>query len=83
VNVWLVCGAAIAAQFALCLIAALRGSPFERLLGLELGSTIVSLSFLVLAEGYDRSIYFDLALAYTGASFVANLVFVRFLERWV
>jgi len=37
----------------------------------------------VVAEGYDRSIYFDLALAYTGASFVANLVFVRFLERWV
>jgi multisubunit Na+/H+ antiporter MnhF subunit len=83
VNLWLLCGAAIAAQFSLCLVAALRGSPFERLLGLELGSTIVSLSFLVLAEGYDRSIYFDLALVYTGASFVANLVFVRFLERWV
>ena len=82
-NVWLLSGAAIASQISLCMVAALRGSPFERLLGLELGSTVVSLSFLVLAEGYGRSIYFDVALVYTAASFLTNLVFIRFLERWV
>lgn len=40
------------------------------------------MAFLLLAEGFDRSIYFDLALTYAVASFVTNLVFVRFLERW-
>ena len=81
-NVWLLCGAAMVGQLGLCLVAALRGSPLERLLGLELASPVAALAFVLLAEGFDRSIYFDVALTYALVSFVANMVFVRFLERW-
>jgi multisubunit Na+/H+ antiporter MnhF subunit len=83
VNVWLVAGAATLAQLAFCLVTMVRGAPLDRLVGLELGGTVTTLGLLLLAEGFDRSIYFDVALAYAAASFFANLTFVRFLERWV
>ena len=41
------------------------------------------MAMLLLAEGFDRSIYFDLALVYTVLSFAGTLAIVRFLERWV
>jgi multicomponent Na+:H+ antiporter subunit F len=37
----------------------------------------------VLAQAYDRSIFFDLALALALLSFAGGLVFARFLERWI
>jgi len=43
----------------------------------------VLLVLLVLAQAYDRSIYFDLALALALLSFAGGLVFARFLERWI
>ena len=82
-NVWLLCGAATLSLLAPCLVTALRGSPTDRLLGLELATPVAALGFVLLAEGFDRSIYFDLALTYVAVSFATNLVFVRFLERWV
>ena len=48
-----------------------------------LGGTVDTLVLLVLAQAYDRSIYFDLALALALLSFAGGLVFARFLERWV
>ena len=38
---------------------------------------------LLLAQAYDRAIYFDLALALALLSFAGGLVFARFLERWI
>ncbi len=82
-NGWLWAGAAMLALLLPCGVIALRGSVMDRLLGLELASPITSMSFLVLAEAFDRSVYFDLALVYAVLSFVSTLVVVRFLERWV
>jgi multicomponent Na+:H+ antiporter subunit F len=83
VNEWLVAAAAMILLLAPAGYIAMRGSPVDRLLGLELGAVITSLSMLLLAEGFDRSIYFDLALVYTVLSFTGTLAIVRFLERWV
>ena len=66
-----------------CALLAMRDSIMDRLLALELASPITSTALLVLAEAFNRSIYFDLALVYTVASFVSTLVVIRFLERWV
>ena len=38
---------------------------------------------LLLAQAYDRAIYFDLALALALLSFAGGMVFARFLERWI
>src|SRR5205823_10171361 len=82
-TAWLAAGAGLMGLMLPCALVAARGSPVERLLGLELGSVLASLTFLVLAEGFGRSIYADLGLAFALASFVGTLVFVRLLERWV
>jgi len=83
VNEWLVAAAAMLVLLAPCGYVAMRGSPEDRLLGLELGSVITAMALLLLAEGFDRSIYFDLALVYCALSFTGTLAIVRFLERWV
>jgi len=83
VNVWLWASVAILAVLALCGLVAVRGSAMERLLGLQLGGAVTGVLFLVLGEGFGRSIYFDLALVFTVLSFASTLVVVRFLERWM
>jgi multicomponent Na+:H+ antiporter subunit F len=83
VNVWLWAGAATLLLLVPCALRAVRGSTVDRVLGMELGGVVTSLAMVMLAEGFDRSIYFDLALVFTVLSFVGNLVLVRFLERWV
>ena len=82
-TVWLWAGAGLLALLAPCALVASRGSPVERLLGLELGSIVTTLALLVLAEGFDRPFYFDLALVFAVLSFGGTVAFLRFLERWV
>ena len=82
-NVWLWAAAGMLALLAPCGYVAIRGDVADRLLGLELGSAITTVALLLLAEGFHRSIYFDLALVYAVASSVSTLAIVRFLERWV
>jgi multisubunit Na+/H+ antiporter MnhF subunit len=44
---------------------------------------IVVLSMVMMAEGYQRSIYLDIPLALAVLALGGGLVFVRFLERWL
>ena len=81
-NVWLWAAAATLFVLVPCALRAVRGSTVDRLLGMELGGVVTVLAMVMLAEGFDRSIYFDLALVFAVLSFVGNLVLVRFLERW-
>ena len=41
------------------------------------------LVLLLLAEGYRRDIYLDMALVLVVLSLASGLVYVRFLERWL
>jgi multicomponent Na+:H+ antiporter subunit F len=82
-NEWFVAALALLAGLLPCGVVCLRGSPVDRLVGLELAGTIDTLVLLLLAQAYDRAIYFDLALALALLSFAGGLVFARFLERWI
>ena len=82
-NEWSVAALALLAGLVPCGVVCLGGSPVDRLVGLELAGTVDTLVLLVLAQAYDRAIYFDLALALALLSFAGGLVFARFLERWV
>jgi multicomponent Na+:H+ antiporter subunit F len=80
---WLVGAAALLVViFALGVVAS-RGSPMRRIIALELGAVLVTLALVLLAEGYDRDVYFDLAVVLAAMTFATSLVFVRFLERWL
>jgi multisubunit Na+/H+ antiporter MnhF subunit len=64
-----------------CLLVPLRGSAMEGLVALELGGVISTLVFLLLAEGFQRQPFVDLALVLAVLSFVGSLAFVRYMER--
>lgn len=63
------------------LVVSLRGDQVERLLGLEVGGVVTSLVLLLLAQGYARTSYVDVALLLALLSFAGSMVFARFLGR--
>ncbi|MDQ1672924.1 MAG: multicomponent Na+:H+ antiporter subunit [Frankiaceae bacterium] len=65
----------------LCLARTAVGGVLSRLVGLQLGGTVVALVLLLVANGTGRSAYYDLALVLSLLSFAGSLVFLRFLQR--
>ena len=82
-NVWLVATLALLAGLVACGIVCLRGDVVDRLVGLEMAGVVVTLALLLLAQGFGRVVYVDLALALALLSFAGGLVFARFLERFL
>jgi multisubunit Na+/H+ antiporter MnhF subunit len=83
VNVWLIAALGLLLGLIPCALVTFREPPMDRLAGLELASVVVCLMLLLLAQGFHRPPFFDLALAAALLSFAGGLVFARFLERWV
>jgi multicomponent Na+:H+ antiporter subunit F len=83
VTVWVVAALALLVGLAACGVVCLRGDPVDRLVGLEMAGTVATLVLLVLAQAYDRAVYFDLALTLALLTFAGGMVFARFLERWL
>jgi multisubunit Na+/H+ antiporter MnhF subunit len=83
VNAWLVAATVILAGLLPCLWVAMRGSIVSALAGLELASTITTLTLVLIAQGLHRDSFMDLALVSAVLSFTGALTFARFLERWV
>jgi multisubunit Na+/H+ antiporter MnhF subunit len=83
VNGWLLAAAILLAALTPLGSVAYRGSALEGVVALELAGVVVTLVFVVLAQGFDRAIYVDLALVLAPLQFVGALAFVRVLERGV
>ena len=66
-----------------CLVVSIRASVMEGLVALELAGVIAVLVLLLLAEGFQRQPFVDLALALALLSFVGSLALVRYMEREV
>lgn len=64
-----------------CLVVSVRASVMEGLVALELAGVISVLVLLLLAEGFQRQPFVDLALVLAVLSFVGALAFVRYMER--
>ena len=83
-NVWLIGATALLFGLLPCGFVLVRGRLTDALVALELGSTVVTVVLLLLAEGFNRSSYFVLPLVLAALSFVGTLVFIRFLgNRWL
>jgi multicomponent Na+:H+ antiporter subunit F len=83
VTGWVVAAVALIVLILAVGIVASIGSLMRRVIALEVGGVLVSLALLLLAEGFDRDVYFDLAVVLAAMTFATSLVFVRFLERWL
>lgn len=82
-NGWLYAAAGMLVALVPCGIACFRGSAEDRLAGVEMAGAIVPLQMILIAEGFGRPPFFDLALSLTILSFGGGLVFARFLQRWL
>ena len=82
-NTWLFAAVVLLLGLIPCVLVCLRETPMERLVGLEMAGSVDTLILLVLAEGYDQAIFFDLAVVLAVVTFAGGLVFVRFMERWL
>ena len=82
-NAWLIAATVLMLGLLPCLWVCVRKPPIDALVALELASTITTLVLLMLAQGYHRDPFMDLALVSALLSFAGALSFARFLERWV
>ncbi len=48
-----------------------------------MAGALVTIELLLLAEGFDRSSFFDLPLTLALLSFGSGMVFARFVQRWL
>ncbi len=81
--IWLAAATAMLLGLAPCCLVVLRGRMMERFVALQLTQVIIVLAMIMMAVGYGRSIYFDIALVMAVLALASGLVYVRFLERWL
>jgi multicomponent Na+:H+ antiporter subunit F len=82
VNPWLLAATLLLLGLVPCLLVAARAPLPDGLVALQLAGVVVSLSILLLAVGFDRSIYADAAVLIALLSFAGGMAFVRYLQRW-
>jgi multicomponent Na+:H+ antiporter subunit F len=83
VNEWLIAASILLFGLVPCGVVILRGSVIEALVGLQMAGVLQTVVLLVLAEGFHRPPFFDLALVLALLTLAGGLVFARMLERWV
>lgn len=80
---WLWATCALLVTLLPCVLLCLRGGMVDRLVALELASTIGALALLTLAEGAGRPAYQDVALTLVVLTYPGVLVFTKVVERWL
>jgi multisubunit Na+/H+ antiporter MnhF subunit len=81
--VWLLASTVLLLGVIPCSIACLRGDdPAAAVAGLLTAGSVIAMTLLLLAVGFERSVYADVAVVVAALSFAGGLVFVRYLEAW-
>jgi len=83
VNAWLIAATVLLLGLVPCGVVMVRGSSVEALVGLQMAGVLETVVLLLLAEGFHRPPFFDLALVLALLTLAGGLVFARMLERWV
>jgi multisubunit Na+/H+ antiporter MnhF subunit len=82
-NAWLLAATILLLGLVPCAIVILRRSIVEALVGLQMAGIVQTVVLLLLAEGFHRTPFYDLALVLALLALAGGLVFARMLERWV
>ncbi|HKR99976.1 MAG TPA: monovalent cation/H+ antiporter complex subunit F [Candidatus Dormibacteraeota bacterium] len=64
-----------------CLALCMVGKPLDGLVALELAGVLTTVALLLLAEGFHRQSFADLALVFMVLNFGGGLAFARMMER--
>jgi multisubunit Na+/H+ antiporter MnhF subunit len=82
VNVWLVSAVVLLVGLVPCALVSVRSDIPSALAAMQMATILLVEVLVLLAVGFGRSIYADVAVVLGVLSFPSTLVFVRFLERW-
>ncbi len=82
-NPWLVAILALAPAVALPIGAACRGGSFNRLVAVQLASSVAGLMLALMTFAFDQSSFIDLPLCLALLSLPGTLLLALFLERWL
>jgi len=80
-NAWLVAAIALSAAVLPLGWVAFRNAAADGVVALQVAAMVAALDLLVMAEGFDREPFADLALVLGVGSFAGTLVVLRFMER--
>lgn len=83
VTIWFSAAGVLMLGFIPCTILAVRGRAVDRLIALEVASTLAVLTLLAIEQGLERQSFFDLSLALAVLAFPSTLLFARFYHRWL
>lgn len=81
-NAFLIAGTVLLAMLVLPGFIVVRGRPIDAVAALELCGTTIVLVLLCLAEGFHRSVYFNVPLVAAFSVWVSGLIYVRFVGRF-
>jgi multisubunit Na+/H+ antiporter MnhF subunit len=83
VNIWLTAALGLLPPLAAAGWLTATGNVANRLVALELASTLTVFALVLLSVGYGQPSFVDLALTLVLLSFAGTLVYVHFVERWL
>jgi multisubunit Na+/H+ antiporter MnhF subunit len=81
VNEWLIAAAVLTFALIPCLAVAVFAEAGNGLAALELAAVLVATILMLLAEGFRRQPFIDLAVVFAPLSVVGSLTFARLMER--
>jgi multisubunit Na+/H+ antiporter MnhF subunit len=80
-NEWEIAAAALGFALLPCIVIALALPPPHGLVALEIAGVLACTILMLLAEGFHRQSFIDLAVVLAPMALVGALVFARVLER--
>ncbi len=80
-NEWLIAATVLAFALVPCLAVAVFAEAEHGLAALELAAVLVATILMLLAEGFRRQPFIDLAVVFAPLSVVGSLTFARLMER--
>ena len=80
-NEWEIAAAALGAAIVPCLIVCALPGARRALVAMELAGTLTASALMLLAEGFHRQPFVDLALVLALLSLVGAIAFARLMER--
>jgi multisubunit Na+/H+ antiporter MnhF subunit len=80
-NEWEIAAAVLSFALIPCVAVCVLGAPTDGLVALQLAGVLVSTILMLLAEGFHRQPFIDLAVVLAPMSLVGALTFARLMER--
>lgn len=80
---WMLALVALVPAFAVPAVAATRGGTADRLVAVQLATSVATLMLALMTFTFDQSASIDLALTLTFLTLPGTLIIAAFIERWL